>query len=467
QISHNFRKEVNNCRVHVYRCDGPCRFRRPSFGIVRRAVNRPPGPTEGWWERHKRECGGTFKKIEGSAIPNLIAQQPISSNLANSVSKHATNIPSRTTKPVFKPSQSTFKQLKPIIPKSKPINITKKNPNTFEKKNRINRIKSNVASVKSVNKNEIPVIQIDDSVEKDVYEFSNYPLDGIMETYSNQIGKNSDQKEKYSNQKKSILIDVNDVPHIAKGSTLVAGDINLQYISKNPKIINITKYLEKISKNIVNANPETGSNGFLNLNKMENILVNGNINFNYETKFNLNINKYLIKYKKSIGLTGTIDKNPNITLNIEVNVDNHNDFDNDDNTKMHKSNSPERSSFVNNNIKAQQDSMIESMNNKDMISHDKWIDFGQIMICPNCDNEILEAEFKDHLSYCIDSEDEGGSENEGVSENEETESDHDDLCPPAIPPGVIGCPACMEHVKEEDIQQHMEVCLEGMAEELW
>ena len=65
---HNFQKEVDKFRVHVYRCDGPCIKRRPYFGVIRRAITRPPGPTDKWWARHSQECGGTFHKVEGPDI---------------------------------------------------------------------------------------------------------------------------------------------------------------------------------------------------------------------------------------------------------------------------------------------------------------------------------------------------------------------------------------------------------------
>lgn len=48
---------------HVWRCNGPCQKMRPYFGIVRRSANRAPGPSDTWWNKHKRICGGTFIKF--------------------------------------------------------------------------------------------------------------------------------------------------------------------------------------------------------------------------------------------------------------------------------------------------------------------------------------------------------------------------------------------------------------------
>ncbi|XP_042216016.1 DNA-dependent metalloprotease SPRTN-like isoform X2 [Homarus americanus] len=90
-ISHNFRKEVDKFRIHVYRCDGPCTTRRPYFGLLRRAIKRPPGPGDKWWARHQQECGGTFRKIEGpgadplaGSITDKVTKQLNQSKMSNS-----------------------------------------------------------------------------------------------------------------------------------------------------------------------------------------------------------------------------------------------------------------------------------------------------------------------------------------------------------------------------------------------
>ncbi|VDM82419.1 unnamed protein product [Strongylus vulgaris] len=42
----------------VYRCDGPCRNRKPFYGYVKRSSNRAPGPNDLWWSAHKSSCNG-------------------------------------------------------------------------------------------------------------------------------------------------------------------------------------------------------------------------------------------------------------------------------------------------------------------------------------------------------------------------------------------------------------------------
>ncbi|NXI60059.1 SPRTN protein, partial [Chloroceryle aenea] len=63
-ISHNFHEEVDLYRQHWWRCNGPCRNRRPYFGYVKRAMNRPPSARDFWWLEHQQTCGGTFIKVK-------------------------------------------------------------------------------------------------------------------------------------------------------------------------------------------------------------------------------------------------------------------------------------------------------------------------------------------------------------------------------------------------------------------
>ena len=39
-VYHSFHDEVDSFRTHWWQCDGPCRSRKPFFGLVKRAMNR-------------------------------------------------------------------------------------------------------------------------------------------------------------------------------------------------------------------------------------------------------------------------------------------------------------------------------------------------------------------------------------------------------------------------------------------
>merc|ERR1712154_132768 len=62
-IYHTFHDEVDEMRKHIWKCSGICSKKPPYFGIVKRSMNRKPGPSDNWYSRHKRECGGQWIKI--------------------------------------------------------------------------------------------------------------------------------------------------------------------------------------------------------------------------------------------------------------------------------------------------------------------------------------------------------------------------------------------------------------------
>lgn len=62
-VYHDFHDEVRLYQQHWWRCNGPCQKRKPFFGMVRRAMNRAPGPYDRWWGEHTRSCGGEFIKV--------------------------------------------------------------------------------------------------------------------------------------------------------------------------------------------------------------------------------------------------------------------------------------------------------------------------------------------------------------------------------------------------------------------
>ena len=43
--SHDFHR----CNIFRWKCDGPCQNRRPFYGMVKRSMNRAPGPTDRWY----------------------------------------------------------------------------------------------------------------------------------------------------------------------------------------------------------------------------------------------------------------------------------------------------------------------------------------------------------------------------------------------------------------------------------
>ncbi|KAI9756897.1 MAG: hypothetical protein M4579_003651 [Chaenotheca gracillima] len=71
-VFHTFHDEVDSYRTHVWQCSGPCRTLPPHFGLVKRAMNRPPGKSDQWFQRHQDDCGGEWTKI---AEPGMTQEQ--------------------------------------------------------------------------------------------------------------------------------------------------------------------------------------------------------------------------------------------------------------------------------------------------------------------------------------------------------------------------------------------------------
>ncbi|XP_042541982.1 DNA-dependent metalloprotease SPRTN isoform X2 [Dipodomys spectabilis] len=63
-IYHSFHDEVEEYRRHWWRCDGPCQYRQPYYGYVKRSTNRAPSCHDYWWAEHQKTCGGTFIKVK-------------------------------------------------------------------------------------------------------------------------------------------------------------------------------------------------------------------------------------------------------------------------------------------------------------------------------------------------------------------------------------------------------------------
>lgn len=127
-IYHDFHDEVKLYLKHWWRCNGRCQKLKPFFGIVRRPLNRAPGPNDYWWENHRRMCGGTFIKIKEPQKPEKVTKKSKSAtiktnaditkyinnnnttiqnkNIVKSINKenNVTNISVKTTIPAVKKS---------------------------------------------------------------------------------------------------------------------------------------------------------------------------------------------------------------------------------------------------------------------------------------------------------------------------------------------------------------------------
>ncbi|KAL4710675.1 hypothetical protein ACJJTC_003311 [Scirpophaga incertulas] len=119
-IYHSFHDEVEVYQTHWWRCNGPCQKMRPYFGIVRRSSNRTPGPSDYWWSRHKKTCGGSFIKIKEPEKPDRKTKIPVTKTKGD-ITKYLTNnnnkqITNNNTKNVSRKTMtSTINNINPSI----------------------------------------------------------------------------------------------------------------------------------------------------------------------------------------------------------------------------------------------------------------------------------------------------------------------------------------------------------------
>ena len=63
-VYHTFNEEVDVAREHIWLCTGKvCPTQKPYYGVVKRARNYPPNPSDWWFAKHKMVCGGTHVKV--------------------------------------------------------------------------------------------------------------------------------------------------------------------------------------------------------------------------------------------------------------------------------------------------------------------------------------------------------------------------------------------------------------------
>ncbi|XP_045122941.1 DNA-dependent metalloprotease SPRTN-like isoform X4 [Portunus trituberculatus] len=211
-VFHNFHKEVDKFRVHVYRCDGPCTKKRPYFGVLRRAITRPPGPMDKWWAKHSQECGGTFHKVEGPDVsPNTSQTTPKPARASPAFS-------AGTPSPKYTPSPRPM-----ISPAARSSGATARGTTSDTTKFIASGVRKRIAF----------------SQEKKTDD-STFGEDQVVQKI----------KERHAHTKSSILLSKEETRMIWRGpsperGTLVEGRVNYNYRMKSGFKFNIHKYLER------------------------------------------------------------------------------------------------------------------------------------------------------------------------------------------------------------------------------
>ncbi|XP_045584641.2 DNA-dependent metalloprotease SPRTN isoform X1 [Procambarus clarkii] len=471
-IYHNFRREVDKFRIHVYRCDGPCTTRRPFFGILRRAIERPPGPSDKWWARHQQECGGTFHKIEGPG-----SALSIGSKEERNAKRISSSINLLNEKPLLQSK---------VTNSYNPSNIECYNSdrNMFHKSKIQRRRNSKGKSLKTVQQ----PLSSDGN--------KSYNEDHILQRI----------KTKYSNPKRSILISKED-PKIAyrmqqqnrhnrgkspEKGTLVDGNVNYNYIARSSSDIDLKKYLNRFYeaskfKSCVTHKPEVSDIKYKS--KASNI-IEKYMNRFYEAKRETNLPQQSDRFSES---------NEVCTLPSTVNLKNKSCGSHRTEIQSSISSYQESSSTsccpicsisvptavyeqhiqecFGDDLDMEMDEQYDKKEAKNDIKasgkvtangsgkmNSDWDEL-EARNCPNCGSLVLAAEMKLHLEYCIDSDDDdvnfkyespskSSDENERILFNSVYKATD-----------VVSCPSCMENIEEKFIQEHLSECLPLLSEE--
>ncbi|XP_047469052.1 DNA-dependent metalloprotease dvc-1-like isoform X2 [Penaeus chinensis] len=376
-IYHNFHREVNKFRIHVYRCDGPCVSRRPFYGVLRRAIERPPGPTDRWWQRHAQECGGTFHKIEGPGAKPM----PNSQKLGNKPNKE--KVPQYQSEGSFGSKKvASFNQGRMINSKGN-MDKHKLNPGSSSAKTKA------------------------------------FDEESVLQRI----------REKYSNTRQTKLLSMDETPDMILGANckLVEGRMNYNYQAKSPTKIKVDKYIRKFrqAKNLFSTDDsEPGSSARKSVAHSPD-----------NTQRSHNIPSLSVCPICSERIPDAMyEQHLNQCFGEDIN------FDSEFNDEKSMGSKAEASIDQN---------------------QDVWEALSDTKTCHNCGSVVLAAEMKLHLQYCIDSDDEDDESFDDRNKKFHESKDFEDK--PG--PGIVSCPSCMERVREEQIQEHLDQCLTFLAEE--
>nr|XP_022916074.1 sprT-like domain-containing protein Spartan [Onthophagus taurus]XP_022916075.1 sprT-like domain-containing protein Spartan [Onthophagus taurus] len=213
-VYHDFHDEVELYKQHWWKCNGPCQQQKPYFGVVKRAINRAPGPNDFWWSEHQSRCGGIFTKIhepekkkpqqqksinKTSSIPNYDITKYITTTSINSPMKSPKKS-IKPNKPIVSPNRDIRSFFIPTKSKeiSKPIN-TIKNKNGFNVETGAVFNKGNIHGFKNLGTNN------SSKVSKNLNDTSFKGIVAVKSNNSNTVVVTGKQPSNLSKSKENIL----------------------------------------------------------------------------------------------------------------------------------------------------------------------------------------------------------------------------------------------------------------------
>ncbi|VVD00550.1 unnamed protein product [Leptidea sinapis] len=445
-IYHDFHDEVELYQTHWWRCNGPCQNKKPRFGIVRRSMNKAPGPNDYWWKSHQRQCGGTFIKIKE---PEKGKKQRKKDEKANGdISKMISNLNNTKINEIYKP---ILKDSSNILSKSKNTNAPNYLSDSVTKKSNKTDTTDVLEKVRNVWANKtIPSLlkPIDTNTSK---RSSIHITTGNSDLHSHPPKKMKKIDDYFKTTATNILKDLYGQDFIIKDEKNGDNKVVAVPVSCDNSLVHCPVCNVKIKNDEVNSHLDECLNKeeLAKLNNNNEIIEIGNDQNNVKLKTENSFVDSVDRIKNLVLLKPTIKEYP--MTKIEINT----------------------VTIVAgkqlNKIKVEEDCKVEEQTIKKSYEtqasrHDK-IKLEQT--CPCCGSSV-DKKIEEHLDECLSFfGDDNTIPEEGASTSFADRTiiidDDNDICDETLTMNATGtkhpCPCCMKMIEAVDMNNHLDVCL--------
>lgn len=292
-VYHSFHDEVRVYKKHWWRCDGPCRDRKPFYGYVKRCMNRAPGPHDFWFAQHQRDCGGKFIKIKEptpkkKAPPTKPKKTTPTQNISNYFNKggRGNTAINRgggtlviTKPPIAKP--------KPPAPSSSNIRTINSPPSSQSTPKKGSNLPSNIVGFKDFGTNTGTIPKIP---SQPTFSGGGHTLGGSSNKRSrllDQFEASTSKKQKTDNDKNDSMTLLND------GEDDLFRAIDLDHIEHENNTTLSQADKAKARQTIIKQEILTDSNGFGDDDESDIILIDDEYDNDYNEN-DLNLSKEVI-----------------------------------------------------------------------------------------------------------------------------------------------------------------------------
>ncbi|KPJ06860.1 Zinc finger RAD18 domain-containing protein C1orf124-like [Papilio machaon] len=436
-IYHDFHDEVKLYQTHWWRCNGPCQKQKPYFGVVRRSANRAPGPTDYWWSRHQKKCGGTFVKIkEPEKTKSTKAKETKQNKPKENITKYINNNKDLSNKNTLtKPSEGIKNNNNKTIIVAGNIDTS---VSQVDKKLPTNKVRNSIDSRKSLQSNDVV------ETVRNVWTNKQLPVIKNNNIDSNDRKTNSNTKAIVnSNKQKSRDSMINSPPNKIRKiddyfknvvttvlKDIYGEDFKISESEKDKKLI--ASKIKLVHCPICNVQ-----------------IKEDEINRHLDECLNKGIIDKITKSNTKTEPTTSSEENK---INVQINNIKTEPIDNNN---VETPSSSDNSYIVKKPIK------IEPGCSKDIDSELKHN-------CPCC-GKTIEKSVAEHLDECLSFFDnntkipEEGASTSFIMETIVIDDDDDDILDETQTFNATGtkspCPCCLKMIEQNNMNDHLDICL--------